>query len=281
MRSANPAEDLPFASLKNLFVGFRQQQCFFTYWRCTHCSLLYCKNFFNHEQMDELYRDMPDNSAGEKPVLFDRTQAGYAKLVDPYLSSEMLNYLELGADLGLLAKAVKAHRPHFSRFGLVEPNVSVHGGLKAVLPPQEVEVVRYLKELGDNDWQLTAAVHLWDHLLDPVVTLNELGARLSSQAMVLAIVHDESSMLRRILGSSWPPFCLQHPQVFSRKTLRHFFESNSFTVLKQGSTTNWVSAGHVVDLAQQLLGRKLVSNPVSIPGSFPVKTGNQYLIARR
>ena len=59
--SKNPAESLTYTGTKELFVGFRTSQTFFSFSRCTNCGLLYCPWYFSTEQLDELYSDMPDN----------------------------------------------------------------------------------------------------------------------------------------------------------------------------------------------------------------------------
>src|SRR4051812_15065148 len=58
------AESLSFEQLKSMWYGFFKEKAFFSYFRCPQCSILYCKNYFSTAQLDQLYNQMPDNTAG-------------------------------------------------------------------------------------------------------------------------------------------------------------------------------------------------------------------------
>ena len=106
-----PAEHKSFESIRKDFVGLRAQQSFFSYYRCLKCGLLYNQSYFSDSQISILYEDMPDNLMGENMGSALKTQYTYADQILKHVQ-KVESYLELGPDLGLLAKRVgKLHHP--------------------------------------------------------------------------------------------------------------------------------------------------------------------------
>ena len=97
-------------------------------------------------------------------------------------------------------------------------------------------------------------IHVLDHLPHPREDLITLRQQMADGGLMLVVVHDESSLLRRLLRQRWPPFRLQHPQLFSRQTLPAFVESCGFTVKSLSPTTNTLSIRHFVRAGFSAMG---------------------------
>ena len=74
-----PAENSTWEMVRDNFIGIRRDQIFFSYYRCGHCSLLYCPFYFSETQLNILYSKMPDNTMGESRGTAKKTQKGYAR----------------------------------------------------------------------------------------------------------------------------------------------------------------------------------------------------------
>lgn len=276
VRSRMPAEELPDDQLVELFVGLRPEQSFFTYFRCT-CGLLWNPMYFSGEALKEIYSSMPQNTSvmGERESA--KTQQGYASLIARSAPRGGV-YLELGADVGLLAeRIIQSLKPEFTL--AVEPNIDVHGRLQQSIGPSGT-VFQYLREVDlDRQINLVAAVHVLDHLLDPKDQLSAIRDKMGS-GVAFFVVHNERSALRSVMRTRWAPFCLQHPQLFNPRTLNDVARSTGFVTSAITRTTNWLSLRQA-----GVLGASVTSFPMAaarkLPTTaIPIRLGNIALIAR-
>lgn len=278
--STRRAENLSWQEVKDLFVGLRSEQVFFSYYRCTNCSLLYCPWYFNADQLEILYSEMPDNLMGEDKSVVSRTQSGYVT----WLKMRNVNatkYIEIGPDIGLVAHEVDKQF-NVSEAFLVEPNLGVHTELARSMPKADyVKVVEYPNKLENSNASLIIGIHVYDHLLNPVEDLKELTTKAASDSKLAVVVHNEDSILRKLMKKSWPPFCLQHPQLYNETTLKYILEKSGWDFRELGKTTNWYKARHFTKLGLEVLGlpswiSRLVPNL-----ELPVRLGNIIAIASR
>jgi|LakMenE18May11ns_1017448.scaffolds.fasta_scaffold9885436_2 hypothetical protein len=274
------AETLNFEELKNYFIGLRENQIFFSYFRCENCFLLYCPWYFSDQQLQKLYSDMPDNLLGEDKSVISRTQSGYVRQISKKIS-QVETYLEIGPDIGLVTSAV-VKRFYPNTVLLFEPNLSVHSQLEiSAQPAQKIKI--YSGTQYDESYKpdLTVGVHVYDHLLAPLIELTNLFRFSADRSTIAIVVHNEKSLLRKILGNKWPPFCLQHPQLYNKKTLRNLLEKAGWTNIIIKPTTNWFSFDHFVKMGASVLGL----NPkyfFFIPRiQFPFRLGNMICIAEK
>jgi len=100
-------------------------------------------------------------------------------------------------------------------------------------------------------------------------------------AKIAIVVHNEKSFLRKVLNKRWPPFCLQHPQLYNKKTLTNLLEKAGWTNVIIRPTTNWFSLDHFVKMGASILGL----NPkyfFFIPKmQIPFRLGNMICIAEK
>ncbi len=275
----HPAEFMPWETAKSYFIGLRTDQVFFSYYRCQDCELLYCPWYFNSKQISELYTAMPDNTMGEDKSTVSKTQSAYARwIMQPGVSNK--RYLEVGPDIGLVAKEiVDLSTPEHITF--LEPNQSVRSELLAnVSTVISIEIVDFLESMQESKFTLVAGIHVYDHLLNPLKDLEELRKKVDPGAHLAIVVHNEKSGLRRLLKSKWPPFCLQHPQLYNPSTLRVILGNAGWKVVSSGRSTNWFHLKHFVRMGADILG---FSPKVAraIPNfEVPIKLGNVISISQ-
>jgi len=275
-----PAEKMTWEETRSYFIGLRNDQVFFSYFRCKECALLYCPWYFTSEQIAVLYSEMPDNTMGEDKSTVSKTQSAYAKwILQKGVSSE--SYLEVGPDIGLVSrKVIQLQLPKTVSF--IEPNLSVRDELVSnVKGVESVEVVDFIESLTNTNFTLVVGVHVYDHLLNPVADLRELFHRGKEKAHISVVVHNEKSLLRKLMKSKWPPFCLQHPQLYNPETLERLFSESGWEVIKVEKSTNWYHLKHFVQVGLSVLGLKDLVSKFVPNFEFPIRLGNMIALAQK
>ena len=279
--SARPLEKMSWQEAKKYFVGFRFQQPFFTYVECSNCSLLYCPTYFNQKQLDELYRSMPDNLAGETEEVIGRTQSKYIDYLN--LGGLSLTLLEIGSDIGLVTKEF-VRRFDTNKVIAIEPNKDVHTRFKDNVAKQGLIKIELFEDIdkfkSSAEVDVVIGIHVFDHLIDPVEYFKRILGLLKVNGTILIIVHDEKSLLRKILNKKWPPFCPQHPHLFNSSTITNLLKSLGFKDIKVSKTTNWFSLRHLIKLFGTIFGLKLdflILDKLQIP----LKLGNMAIVAKK
>jgi SAM-dependent methyltransferase len=279
LASLPPAEDADFSVIRAGWRGFFKEKVFFTYSRCAGCGLLYAKRYLTPASVAALYGDMPENMAGVPVRSLEKTQRGYFDFFRRFAPAGG-GYLEIGPDTGLFTQFV-ARECRFDDHLLFEPNRAVLRELTQRMggrPHRLHNSLLDFEAVPDGSVSAVTMVHVLDHLLDPLETLGELRRKLIKGGLIMAVVHDESSLLARVLGRRWPAYCLQHPQVYRPATIRALFERAGFRVAAIEASRNHFPLAY---LAQHLaFALKLGAAPNMWPEnwSLPLRLGN-FMIA--
>lgn len=275
IESTPPAETFPATDLQPYWNGFFKKKVFFTYTRCRHCGLLFAPVFFTPAQLETLYAQMPDNTAGLPIEALRRTQRGYYEFLKngPITSG---GYLELGPDIGLFTENAVVD-PSFKAFWLFEPNRAVWQELSKKLSNVEhhicEEMLRFVA-VPDGSVSVAVMIHVLDHLIDPAGTLQQLKQKLKPGALLLFVTHDESSLLAKMTGTRWPPHCLQHPQLYNPRSITASLERSGFRVMNISNTYNHFPLMYLAKHLLWILGAKAISLPMQDRFAISLKLGN-------
>jgi hypothetical protein len=274
------AEDLDLEAVTRSWNGFFKEKTIFSYARCENCNLLYCPTFFNDSQLETLYGQMAPNMDEVPMAALVDTQYGYFNFLK---NSSPLSggYIEIGPDIGLFTEHC-VREGSFTEYWLFEPNRAVQSALENVVKDHKAQVIHEVTDFSaipDNAASAVVIIHVMDHLLDPVSTLLALKKKLTKDARVLIVTHDESSLLRRFFGWRWPAFCLQHPQIYSPKTTKALLGAAGFDVVEQHKTVNHFKVSFLVKHALWALGIKVNRVPSLGDITIGLKLGNILTIA--
>ena len=275
------AETMTTEALKPYWNGFFKDKSFFTYYRCNECRLLYCPAFFTSSQLEYLYAQMPDNTAGVSVSTLSQTQNGYFRSFQKYSSLEG-NYIEVGPDIGLFTKNCLVSG-NFDHFWLFEPNIAVWPSLQALLKDSDYDLSREMSNfdiIPDDSASAVVLIHVLDHFLDPLKFLQTMRKKLKKDGILFVVTHDESSWMARILASRWPPFCLQHPQLYRPETVSTLFQKAGFKLVEIDKTYNYFPVTYLAKHMFWALGIKYTLFPKSERFSLPLKLGNIASIAK-
>jgi len=274
------AESLVFDAVRPFWSGLFKEKLFFSYHRCGGCGLLYTPVFFDADQLTELYAHMAPNMDAVPGDAIGATQRGY------YRHAERTaplggGYLEIGPDVGHLAE-VAARRGGFDHFWLYEPNRAVHDTLRRAVGRHAITLSTDMDDLSavpDGTVGLAVMVHVLDHLLDPVAMLEKIRPKLRPDGLLMAVTHNEGSLLRNVMGTRWPPFCLQHPELYNTATLRRLMKRAGFARVSVRRSRNHFPLDFLLRQAAWTVGLKLPPLPFRSP-TIGLRLGNMIALAR-
>lgn len=270
-----------FDEIKRGWIGIDGSQ-FFAYYKCPACGTLNTREYPSESAISTLYASMPPNMAevvNESDQLLN--QRSYAKAAAKLFVDappDSLNVLELGADCGLLCRAMADLLPHrIASYQAVEPNKDVHADLQTVFQETRIQgsifpTLDDAMSASDTPLDLVVAIHVFDHIFDLQDLFAKLRSRLSKNGRIFFVVHNPHSTLAKILGKKWPPYCAQHPQLFTPSGVKELAKAHSLQLSKTSRTFNHFGLGMV----GSFLGLKLP--PLIRDTSIMAPLGNRYYI---
>lgn len=279
--SSPSAETIELEALTKYWNGFFREKIFFSYHRCRECDLLFNPTFFTSEQLELLYKQMPPNMPLVPVSALKRTQKGYFNALKAF-STLSGHFMEIGPDVGYFVENC-VREGSYECYWLFEPNRDVSAQLKNVVDCHDHHIIYDMFNFSGvpaASVSTVVMIHVFDHLLDPVATLRDLSSKLESEATVLIVTHDESSLLRKIVDYRWPPFCLQHPQIYNPKSILEILKKAGYEVTHQEKTTNYFPASFLLKHLLWALGIKVKWVPSFFGLTLGLRLGNLLTIAR-
>ena len=254
--------------IKKYWTGFHKNNVFFPYFRC-ECGFLYNKVFLDSESLNYLYSNQHDNIISGDYELDIKTKSNYLIQLKKFLlSNKNIKILEIGADNGNFLKLIKSKTIN-CEFHAVEPNNNMLENISEVTD----KIYNNVYEI-DNDikFDLIIGIHVFDHIPNLNTYLNKLNNLLKKNGVIYGVVHDESSLMTKILKNRWPAFRLQHPHLFNHLTIDSFFTKFNFEKVYIKKTKNFFNFGFLLN--QLIL--KIFKIKISFPNFFPIglKLGN-------
>ena len=210
----------------------------------------------------------------------ERTQLGYFKELRKW-SGLTGGFLEIGPDVGMFTEYC-ARNGDFSKFWLCEPNVDVHNDLRRRLAGKDFVIstsLLDLAEIPDGSLSVVAMIHVLDHILDPLIFLRALRAKVDPKGIVLIVTHNERSLLAKGLKARWPAYCLQHPHLFNPESIAGMLGAAGFDTVKVNRSVNHFPVTFLAKHLAYALKLGEINLP-ALPGlQIPLKLGNMITIA--
>ena len=281
--SPDPSELLPFNVNKETWSGlfFKKTKSFFSYYKCNNCKIIYAPEHFTNQELNNLYKKLPANMDQVPSKILEKTQYEYFKVLQKW-SSLKGSYLEVGPDIGLFTQYCVLNGK-FDYFWLFEPNKLVLPKLNKLLGNRKKKIYPAIEQIDmvdDNKLSTVIIIHVLDHLLDPLKILKKIRKKMQPGATILIVTHDETSIMRKILGWRWPPFCQQHPQLFNYKTTCSILNRSGFKVLDQRKSKNYFEISFLLKYLLWVFGFKIQKLPRWLNVPVGIKLGNIITIAR-
>jgi hypothetical protein len=280
--SSPPAETLSPDHHGNFLSGYTTARVFFTYFECPNCSAMFCPTYYRQSQLDGLYGRQAENMVAVPLPARKRTHDDYVQFLRRH-SRMAGNFLEIGPDIGLFASSlVKAGA--FEHSWLYEPNRDVHQSLANNFRGLSHTIKAGIFRASDVPAQsisTAAMIHVLDHLLEPAEFLREVRVSLEPGGVLFIVTHDCGSLLARTLGRRWPPYTLQHPQLFSRRSIAALLQTSGFEVIESVKTTNYFPLAFLTRAALTVFGMPERLIPTATSPLIGLKLGNIGTVARK
>ena len=280
MASARQAEAMPLDELRPFWSGLFKEKIFFSYARCGQCGLLYAPYFFTNEQLGDLYANMAPNMEDVTGAALEATQKEYWRTAEGAVTGSG-GYLEIGPDVGYIVNHAAKQRI-FDHFWLFEPNRAVHGALASATGGQPHTISSEMEDLSpipDGSVSLAVMIHVLDHLLDPVKILRQIRAKLRPGGVLMIVTHNERSLLRRVMKVKFPPFCLQHPELYNPASITSLLKSADYDRVDVRRSKNYFPISFMVRQAAWTAGVNLSRLPLpAVP--VGLRLGNMLTLAR-
>ncbi|MDP5280759.1 class I SAM-dependent methyltransferase [Sphingomonas sp. DG1-23] len=274
------AEAMTLEALRPYWSGLFSEKRFFTYHRCAGCSLLYNPVFFDGARLGELYSSMAPNMEAVSNDAIAATQRGYFDAVAADGARDG-GYLEIGPDTGHIVREA-AQRGGFAHFWLFEPNRAIHDALRASAGDRPATLLTDMEDLSpvpEGSIGLAVMVHVLDHLLDPLAMLAQIRTKLRPGGTLLIVTHNEKSLLRSLMGVRWPPFCLQHPELYNPATIAALLDRAGYADVEVTRSRNYFPLPFLARQAAWTVGIKL--DRVPLPEvSLGLRLGNMLTLAK-
>lgn len=268
------ADCMTLTELRPFWAGFHRDKVFFTYARCRNCNLLYAPHFFTLAQLVELYSDLAPNMEDVPGPALEATQASYWRAATQRRLPKG-GYLEIGPDIGYIVRDA-SREGDFDHFWLFEPNLAVHGALAEAAGERPHTISADMDDLSpvpDDSIALAVMIHVLDHLLEPLKILRQVQAKLAPGGVLMIVTHNEHSLLRRLMGKKFPPFCLQHPELYNPQSMTMVLERAGYGNVDIGRSTNYFPVAFLVRQAALGLGLNLAKLPLPTQ-ALGLKLGN-------
>ena len=253
--------------LRNIWSSIFNKNFFFSYYRC-ECGGLYNKEYFSIKSLNELYSGMKENIHTGDKNLDIKNKIHYISILSQHGSFN--NVLEIGPDNGSLAENLIKQKV-VKNIDFVEPNIDMHSNLKKIT---KNPIFKNIYEINNNlKYDLVIGVHVFDHIPDTKNYVSKINSLLNAEGAIFGVVHDERSLLARILVSRWPLYLMCHPQLFNTDSIRSFFKNLGFKQIFIKKTLNYFNVSYLLEH----LIRAIFKKEVSIFPLFalpPVKLGN-------
>jgi len=278
--SKTKAEDLNYEKLVPYWNGFFKEKIFFSYARCAVCDLLFAPIFYRLDQLEALYGQMPPNMDVVPMSALVKTQRGYFKELKKK-SALKNSYIEIGPDVGIFTVNCVAEGS-FDKYWLCEPNRAVANALADVVRNHSFVIIEDMfgfSTIPDQSAGAAVMIQVLDHLLDPIATLTELRKKLLPDGKLLLVTHNEKSLLRKVVGWRWPAFCLQHPQIYSPKSITKLLDASGYRIESINRSKNYFEFSFLLKHLLWAIGIRISSIPKFLNFTVGLKLGNMITIA--
>jgi len=269
------AETMDLDAVQRFWSGLFKERPFFSYHRCADCGLLYNPVYFDDGQLGALYGDMAPNMHIVSNEAIIATQRGYFERAKSAGAPLRGGYLEIGPDVGHIVSEA-ARIGNFEHFWLFEPNQAIHAPLHAAAGNNPATICADMTDLSpvpDGSVGLAVMIHVLDHLVEPLPMLEQIRKKLLPGGRLMIVTHNERSLLRKVMGVKWPPFCLQHPEIYSPQTMQALLARAGYQDVAVERSINSFPIDFLAKQAAWTVGLQVKRMPLpSLP--IPLRLGN-------
>jgi len=250
--------------------------------QCQNCGLVFADSILKTNQLAKLYKASLLTYQNQTPDL-SKTYRHYLKKLEKFKVKKN-KLLEIGCANGFFF--LEAKKQGYKQVWGVEPSLDAFNKAPKQIQKRIKNTMFSKKLFKKNYFDVICFFQTFDHIFNPNLFLKDCYHLLKPGGLILAINHNVNSLQSKILKDKSPIIDIEHPYLYSQKTMRSIFEKNKFQVLKTSSTFNIYSLHYIIHLLP--LPLKFKSTIFSFVKSLnldniklKLKLGNLILIARK
>ncbi|MEW6610913.1 MAG: class I SAM-dependent methyltransferase [Patescibacteria group bacterium] len=192
--------------------------------------------------------------------------------------------LEIGCGDGFFL--AEARRIGLNEVKGVEPSTHAIAAADPELQPHIIQGLYHCDCFPPSTFDYACLFQVIDHMDDPARCLDTVHEHLKPGGIALMISHNWDAFTNRALGASSPIIDIEHPFLFSIKTITELLSLHHFRVLETGAAWNTHTIRHWIELIPLPLPlKKKVLKFLTILKLSEIKltipAGNFYLIAQK
>lgn len=248
--------------------------------RCSKCGLVRTLEIISELKLKQLY--------SKSHFTYESLTSNLVKTYSPLIrrAAKRLKtkraFLEIGCGNGFMLEEAK--KIGFSKVFGIEP--SRHAVEQANNSIKKEIVVDMLRPglFPARTFDLIAAFQVFDHIAEPNNFLKNCYNFLAPGGILLLMNHDVEAISAKILREKNPIVDIEHPYLYSQKTISQILEKNGFSVLDVFSPPTIFSLGHLFHLLPipKLIKQWLLSlDGHLISHNISLRPGNLCVYARK
>ncbi len=250
--------------------------------RCTRCGLVRADPILEPQELERLYEGSTITYAADKPSLI-ATYRRYLRRAIRFGNAKG-SLLEIGCGDGFFL--AEAKQMGLNEVKGVEPGKEAIAAADPEIKPHIVQGLYQSEHFRASTFDYVCLFQVIDHMDDPARCLDILHQHLKPRGILLIISHNWSALTNRVLGEHSPIIDIEHPFLFSTKTITTLLSLHHFRVLGLGAVWNTHALRHWAELAPLPLPLKhralklltlLHINEIKVT----IPAGNFYVIAQR
>ena len=250
--------------------------------RCTACGLVRSDPVADPRIQAELYAKAGFDY-GEQVDNLRATYGRYLQKLDA-LGVKKHALLEIGGGNGFVLQEALA-RGYAEVTGVEPSEAAIASADPAIRPYMICDLMRPGLFAADR-FDVVCMFQTFDHITDPAALLDECLRVLRPGGFLLCLNHNVEAISARLLGERSPIVDVEHPFLYSPKTMARVAAAHGFTVAEVGPARNRVTLRYLAWLAPLPGGikRRALAWLKNVPIgrlTLSVPIGNLYFIARK
>lgn len=238
--------------------------------QCPTCDLVYVDQPPGEDELAHAYHVADYDSSEEA----NDAAASYIRAIRPTLGAlaRRQSALEIGTGTGIFLECLS--REGFSELVGVEPSSAAIAAAPEYRRAWIREGMFEEKDFAPASFDLICCFMTMEHVHDPDVIASAAFRLLHPGGVFVTVTHDYRSLVNRLLGNRSPIIDIEHMQLFSKRSVRHLFESAGYADVTVKPFVNTYSLRYWMRLAPLPRGIKsAVSSLMASIGLDNVKLG--------